>query len=504
MRKALLFTTIFSFLFLLRLDAQTSAGKCWYIDYLIWNENQPQLHIDCGNDDAFNVGDELTLEMWIRAYTFGENRKVMGKIDSEGDVFDNGYVLGFENLNPYAEIWNPTLQRIPYPGSGPIPQDSAFVHIACTYSAPTAKLSDYVNGELIGQIDIFPANPIAANDAIFLIGAAPWGPNSFQFYGALDEVRVWNKARTQEEISEYMYKELKGDEEGLVAYYNFNNASDTVVPDESQNSNTGELRNSDDPSWSWADSYVPVGDEKMYGMTDPVAAWFGKAPELWNYATTTNGLSIITDIGEKVFDKYLVFAHNNLSGTTTDYAPEGAGEDYQRTSREWYLNHGGNFKTDMYFNLQEASGGGSQLPSGGGDSSYVLMYRSSGTEDFTAMAYPNQILGDILVFSGAPIQDVNYAIGYSSAPIPIEPDGLEEQILQTIRTGPNPADGRLIISGGKGISCRIFSLTGNLMKTDSLSSNNETIDISDLAPGMYLIQFKMNGITSTRKIIINR
>jgi len=75
---------------------------------------------------------------------------------------------------------------------------------------------------------------------------------------------------------------LKGDEEGLVAYYNFNNASDTIVPDESLNDNTGELRNSDDPCWSWAQSTVPLGDMKMYEMLEPVAAWYGKSPELFN------------------------------------------------------------------------------------------------------------------------------------------------------------------------------------------------------------------------------
>ena len=253
MNKQLLTTLLLLFLFILAGQSQTSAGKCWDIDYLIWNENQPQLHIDCGNDDVMNVGEELTLEVWIRAYTLGENRKVMGKVGSDGEVFDNGYVLGFGNLNPYAEIWNPSLQQIPYPGAGPIPKDSAFVHMACTYSSTTSKLTDYVNGQLVGQVDVFPPNAIVANDAIFLIGAAPWGTNSFQFYGALDEVRVWSKARTEEQLKEFMYKELKGDEEGLVAYYNFNNAQDTIVPDESANENTGELRNSDDPSWSWAD-----------------------------------------------------------------------------------------------------------------------------------------------------------------------------------------------------------------------------------------------------------
>ena len=504
MNKNLYLTILIVFLMPIFLQAQTSAGKCWYIDYLVWNENQPQLHIDCGNDDAFNVGDELTLEFWIRAYTFGENRKVLGKIDSDGSAFDNGYVFGFENLNPYAEIWNPTLQQIPYPGAGAIPQDSAFVHLACTYSTTTGKLSDYLNGQLVGQVDVFPPEPIAANDAIFLIGAAPWGPNSYQFYGALDEVRVWNKARTEEELSEFMYKQLKGDEEGLVAYYNFNNAHDTIIPDESQQSNNGELRNSDDPSWSWAESFVPVGDDKMYLMANTIGAWFGKSAELWNQAITETGLSIITDIEEKVFDKYLVFGHNNQSGTSTDNAPEGAVDDFERLSREWYINIGGIFDNEMYFNLQEGAGGSEQLPSGASDSSYVLMSRSNNTDQFMAVAYPDNIIGEILVFNSVPLLDMYYTIGYSETPIPIIPDGIAETRLQQIKAGPNPATNLITIQNAAGITASIYSLTGRLMKTVILTTNNESIDVGSLNPGMYFIQFRYKNTTLSSKIIINQ
>jgi len=46
---------------------------------------------------------------------------------------------------------------------------------------------------------------------------------SSDFYnGELDELRVWNVARTQSEIQENMYARLTGAESGLIGYYNFN------------------------------------------------------------------------------------------------------------------------------------------------------------------------------------------------------------------------------------------------------------------------------------------
>lgn len=482
--------------------SQTSAGKCWYIDYDEWNINQPELNIDCGNSDMFNTGDELTLELWIRAYTFGENRKIMGKIDSDGSVFNNGYVLGFQNLNVYTELWNPTLQQIPYANTGPMKVDSAFVHIATTYSSSTMKMSDYINGELVAAIDVFPPNPIVANDANFLIGCAPWGTNSYQFYGALDEVRVWNKARTEEELAEYMFKELKGDEEGLVAYYNFNAAHDSIVPDVSMSGNTGTLRNSNEPSWSWADSYIPVGDERMYEMVEPVGAWCGRIDEEFYIANSESGLSVFTDIQEKEFEKYLVFGHNTLSGTSTDFAPNDAPADFLRLNREWYLNKGGNLNCDVFVNLSQAAGGGEELPTGENAELYVLMHRNEITEQFVAITHPSQVYNENLIFNDLYLQDGYYCVGYASSEIPIEPWAVNEQRFKTVYIAPNPAHEVFTIRNADKMTVELFNSFGQVITNRINCSSTESFDVSELDGGLYFVQLKYKDQISTRKLII--
>ena len=47
--------------------------------------------------------------------------------------------------------------------------------------------------------------------------------------GEIDELRVWNDVRTEAEINDNMFKELDGDETGLVAYYKMSNGSGTTV-----------------------------------------------------------------------------------------------------------------------------------------------------------------------------------------------------------------------------------------------------------------------------------
>src|SRR5262249_9065894 len=51
------------------------------------------------------------------------------------------------------------------------------------------------------------------------------------FNGQIDEVRVWSVERSEQEIQEAMFKKLTGKEPGLVSLWNFDSATDGVVPD---------------------------------------------------------------------------------------------------------------------------------------------------------------------------------------------------------------------------------------------------------------------------------
>ena len=94
----------------------------------------------------------------------------------------------------------------------------------------------YINGELVIQESL--TGTIAVNDVPLSIGANNIGHREF-FDGLLDEVRIWNVARTQEQIQSAMNTTLTGSEEGLVAYWNFD---DGTADDLSQYGNNGTLQ----------------------------------------------------------------------------------------------------------------------------------------------------------------------------------------------------------------------------------------------------------------------
>jgi len=197
-----------------------------------------------------------------------------------------------------------------------------------------------------------------------------------------------------------------------------------------------------------------------------------------------------------------VFGHNGLSGISNDYEPPDAPDDFERTSREWYLNKAGTFNSDLYFELEKAAGGGASLPIGEQDSLYVLLWRSDLDVPFQAIAYPDQILGSILVFNAKDLYDGYYAIGYASTVIPLTSYHVADMLLQEILISPNPARDHLTVYNGNGTWMNIYSAQGLPLEQIQLSNVKETIDLSSFSSGFYLIEFNLEGKSITKKMII--
>ena len=181
--------------------------------------------------------DELTYELCLKPYQLGGFSALLNH-----DNWSNGYVhfqfhgnnIGFDvnggNDNVFGYAFN----------------INTWYHIAVVYSASAHNLKFYVNGVLQDTIinNNFPS--IAGNVPINM-GA--WS-NGRYFNGVMDEVRIWNVARTQSEIQSNMNTELAGTEAGLVAYYPFNqgvaagnNSAISMLTDKTPNALNGTLTN---------------------------------------------------------------------------------------------------------------------------------------------------------------------------------------------------------------------------------------------------------------------
>jgi len=474
----------------------TSAGNSYQLDYNLWNTNgQPSVYIDCGTSNSLNTGLELTMEVWIRAHNSVWNQKIMGKLSNQ---FNNGYVLGIQSSGNYTEVWDPAHYTT---GSGTSPVDSAWIHLSTTFQAGGNMVS-YINGNVVQTVPIASLSGIASSTAPFIIGLAPWDLYSFQTFGQIDEIRIWNYARTQAEIKAQMFKHLKGDEPSLAAYYDFNQSSGSSLPDLTANANNGTVTPASSPAWSWAPSYAAVAGDGMYNMNDVNAVWFGKDPLQYNYAVTTSGLNLIADIPSASY-RYAVYGNNDSAGVSVYHLPSGLPSDFKRLGREWLFNTGGTISSDLYFNLSNAAGTGTQLTNTYPAENYTLLVRDSLTQDYIPMYAASSTLsaGNIIKFMAVPLQNKYYTLGVASTPV-IQ-SVADEEWARSIRLFPNPAHGEFTLTQVNGVSLTLYNALGNAVRTVKADRDNFTFPLQDLAPGIYALELKNETRHAFKKIIIN-
>ncbi|MTI83431.1 MAG: hypothetical protein FH756_05870 [Firmicutes bacterium] len=100
-------------------------------------------------------------------------------------------------------------------------------HLACTFDGTYAK--GYLDGEYLGSF--YHPGKISVSAATLQFGSR--GSTSYLSNEYLDEIRIWDYARTEQQIKDAMYQELTGYEEGLLGYWKLNEGVGSIVKDSS-------------------------------------------------------------------------------------------------------------------------------------------------------------------------------------------------------------------------------------------------------------------------------
>ena len=224
------------------------------------------------------VSGDFSVELWINADTWEAGGNWNSLVSLRSGLNLNWQLI---YIGGTIAVWyNDNNVAIPF---GISPSTNKWHHMALVRSGNYWNL--YLDGVLVSQQE----NATAVNTNIYNlnIGASGFGDGFFD--GEMDEVRIWNDARTEAEIRANMYRELinPSSETDLVAYYKLNGISGTSAAD-SKGSNTGVLTDMVGNEWRTSPAiFGPKTCLSFDGIEDKVTL-----PNL-NVSTTSGDMTTV-------------------------------------------------------------------------------------------------------------------------------------------------------------------------------------------------------------------
>lgn len=183
-------------------------GSTWTASPIVYSQNAIDLD---GTNDDISIGTPLptsssfTKEAWVYATETSGSHNILS---SSGSPFwiNNGRLK--------AGIGG-TIEVISDPGTFP---SNTWVHVAVTFDNPTNTMRLYRNGTLVASSTSVTSN--YSGESMYI---GSWQGSMSFFEGRIDEVRIWNTARTATQILNNSSLEISpSSETNLVAYYTFN------------------------------------------------------------------------------------------------------------------------------------------------------------------------------------------------------------------------------------------------------------------------------------------
>ncbi|MBV6627277.1 MAG: DUF4114 domain-containing protein [Rivularia sp. (in: Bacteria)] len=211
-------------------------------------------YVQLANESNFDITNTITVEAWIKVDSF---TKTWQTIISKGDT---SWRLSRNENTDNVHFALATGDSLKFVNSSTSVNDGEWHHIAGVYDGTSLKL--YVDG-VSNQTDASISIP--TNNYNVLIGENQQSTGR-EFHGEIDEVRIWNTARSETEIQDYLNKKLNGDENGLVAYYTF---EDSTANDQTSNGNNGSFNGN---AGAATNNDVPIADNSTESLAyDPFA-----------------------------------------------------------------------------------------------------------------------------------------------------------------------------------------------------------------------------------------
>lgn len=142
----------------------------------------------------------ITLAAWAYVTAYGTYREFVSK---DGETDDRQYLLNVSNINRFRAHVG-TVGGFQYFDGDTHVELDRWYHAAMTYDPETGELILYVDGAPDGSLEVPEASRcmIRTSQPVRIGGGAPEGLPQLLFPGRVDDVRLYGRALTPEEIQE--------------------------------------------------------------------------------------------------------------------------------------------------------------------------------------------------------------------------------------------------------------------------------------------------------------
>jgi hypothetical protein len=211
------------------------------------------------NNNSLDL-DDFTIEAWVYRDEPGKNHMIVSKsVAGEYQEVNSNYWLWIKANNKAEVGWElPDSRNFAVEGETPI-EPRRWYHIAGVRSAAENTLRIFVNG-VEDSAPLTTKGTPNRQDVPLFFGNTP-GVGQENHKGLIDEVRIWDVARSAEDIRRTMNGPLNGNEPHLVGYWKFDEGEGQTVSDTSPNENHGYRGNDSAPdTWDpqWTSSTAPL------------------------------------------------------------------------------------------------------------------------------------------------------------------------------------------------------------------------------------------------------
>jgi hypothetical protein len=152
-------------------------------------------YVEVPGHSSIKPQEALTVMAWVKlASSSGRHEIVCNKTDTSRAgyrLFQKWSELVFE-ISDGTEHYTLSARTLPI---------GVWCHVAGTFDGNVMKV--YINGDQVGKMELPSQKKIAPNTQPVLIGNYLGRKNAYPFDGVIDEVRIFNRALSSEEVGEY-------------------------------------------------------------------------------------------------------------------------------------------------------------------------------------------------------------------------------------------------------------------------------------------------------------